>query len=136
MEFVCKHNGAAVASRRSPKERQVLFWAACVPARISLLAILLTLVWFFPRVMAGAAVAAGCAACAFNVYLSVRRGCRWWTPSTSALLAFVAALCGALYLAFPAHISPFLPACLLAAHILSGSMQALREKPWSVGQEK
>lgn len=124
-------NGAA-NEHRTVQKRQILFWAACMPVRFLLIVIAAVCAHYIPRPFAIMVIVAATVLFAGNLYLSIKRGHRWWTPSTSAALALVALIVAIVYLISPRHVNLYLVAGLLAAHQLSGAMHALHVRPWEV----
>lgn len=118
-------------SGKTPQERKVLFYSACVVVRILLVIALLVAAWYFPTALCWIGVVAGTTAFVFGVYFAVNQGCRWWRPFSLAVVAVGIVAVSVAWLAHKDLATPFLIGALVLAHLVSGVAQSLRDNPWS-----
>lgn len=125
------NGGAFMRLGKTPQERQLLFYSACVPARLVLVMILLVAAWYIPTALCWFSAVAGCVALVFGIaYAIYYQGCRWWRPSSLAIVAAAVVAVAVTYIANNDKATPFLIGALVFAHLLSGVAQSVHAQPW------
>lgn len=125
------NGGALMRSGKTPQERKVLYYSACVVTRLVLVALLLLAAWHIPTTTCWFGVVVGSVAFAFGVYYTVNQGCRWWRPFSLAVVAAAIVAVGAACLASKDKVAtPFLIGALVLAHLVSGVMHSFQATPW------
>ena len=133
------NNGALFAGLGySPEQRERLFYHICLPVRVLLLVIIMSVSLTHLTKYSGGAVAGyillvlGFITMVYNIQILSQKSCRWWDPKSSVVLGAVMAGVGGAVAS--GNMSPGVGGLVVASfglgHAAHGAMTARDSYPW------